>query len=88
MKSITTFSLSGAFALLFAAECLVGTAVADTPASSRGADTISFAMREATAAPGHRPDPLVVDATTYVPEAHAALLGSIGVMCLLRRRRP
>lgn len=25
---------------------------------------------------------------TYVPETHAALLGSIGLMCLLRRRRP
>jgi fibronectin-binding autotransporter adhesin len=25
---------------------------------------------------------------TYVPETHAAILGSIGVMCLLRRRRP
>jgi len=24
---------------------------------------------------------------TYVPETHAALLGSIGLMCLLRRRR-
>ena len=83
MKSTTTFSLAGAFALLFAAECL-----ADTPASSRGADTISFSMKEATAVPGHRLDPLAGEAITYVPETHAALLGSLGVMCLLRRRRP
>lgn len=93
MKSLPLSCLLKAFVLLIGAECLAGTAVARVTTNLLGAGAVSSVMIGAAASAPGRLDPVVVrtaagDTTISVPEAHAALLGSIGLMCLLRRRRP